>query len=164
MVWEYPDSSVRECARGYLEFAVEKRRLPLVLMARANRVLTGEPGLVEEFTVLLDRELTRTEVDALCRSHLLSYRRSPDQRGHRTVPGHAGDDPHLGRPAPVRSGPGAAHDSRPVALTRVWPGLAGFFSAARIPRLRTWPQSIPVSSSSRSGRLPIDVRPVRDSK
>lgn len=69
MVWEYPDSSVREGARGYLEFAVEKRRLPLVLMARANRVLTGEPGLVEEFTVLLDRELTRSEVDALCRSH-----------------------------------------------------------------------------------------------
>lgn len=69
MVWEYPESAVRQGAREYLEFAVEKRRLPLVLMARANRVLTGEPGLVEEFTVVLDREPTHAEVDALCRSH-----------------------------------------------------------------------------------------------
>ncbi len=43
MVWEYPESAVRQGAREYLQFAVEKRRLPPVLMARANRVLTGQP-------------------------------------------------------------------------------------------------------------------------
>lgn len=47
MVWEYPDSALQQGAREYLRFAVEKHRLPAELLARANQVLTSEPGSVE---------------------------------------------------------------------------------------------------------------------